>query len=119
MGLRAGFRFVEPTARREGRLRFIDFISSEPQNNEYRTAEFRRVVSLCSFFFYKIDRIHSFDIRYSLFVIRYFIFQVSFLIRRAVFWLAAGLNPVPAYGPCQNSQPLPRLSSPLIIARPR
>ncbi|CAB1079914.1 hypothetical protein D1AOALGA4SA_7613 [Olavius algarvensis Delta 1 endosymbiont] len=36
--------------------------------------------------FFKIDRIHYFDIRYSLFVIRYSLFQSFFsLIRLAVF----------------------------------
>jgi hypothetical protein len=44
--------------------------NSEPQNIEYRTAEFRRMVSL-----------RSFDIRYSLFDIRFF--RVSFSIRPA------------------------------------
>jgi hypothetical protein len=64
--------------------------NSEPQNIEYRTAEFRRMVSLRSVFFYKIDRstqklttgrMPSFDIRYSLFDIRFF--RVSFSIRPA------------------------------------
>ncbi|CAB1059337.1 hypothetical protein D1BOALGB6SA_4099 [Olavius sp. associated proteobacterium Delta 1] len=45
---------------------------SEPQNIEYRTTEFRRKVSLCSVFFCKIDRMHSFDIRHSVFDIRFF-----------------------------------------------
>jgi len=54
-------------------------LNSEPQNNEYRTAEFRRMVSLRSVFF-KIDGIHSFDIRHSLFNIRYSLFRVSFSI---------------------------------------
>ena len=53
-------------------------LNSEPQNIEYRTAEFQRVVSLCSFFFYKTDRIHSFDIRHSLFDIRYSPFESFF-----------------------------------------
>jgi hypothetical protein len=51
-------------------------------NIEYRTAEYRRVESLCSVFlinllslFNKIDRIPYFDIRYSLFDIRYSLFQ--------------------------------------------
>jgi hypothetical protein len=67
-------------------LRFIYFKTSEPQNNEYRTAacnelsrvEFRRLVSLARRVrrvllssFNKIDRIQSFDIRYSLIDIRY------------------------------------------------
>ena len=42
---------------------------SEPQNIEYRTAECRSVESLRSVFF-KIDRIHYFDIRHSLFDVR-------------------------------------------------
>ena len=63
-------------------------LNSEPQNIEYRTAEYRREDSLCSVFF-KIDRstqklttgrIHYFDIRF---------FRVSFSIRSAVF-LAGG-----------------------------
>ena len=48
------------------------------------------MVSLRSIFF-KIDRIHHFDIRYSLFDIRFF--RVSFSIRPAFFWPAAGLSP--------------------------
>jgi hypothetical protein len=63
--------------------------NSEPQNNEYRTAEFRRMVSLRSVFFIKIDRIPSFDIHYSIFVIRFFL-KVSYSIRPAVV-LAGGL----------------------------
>jgi hypothetical protein len=55
-------------------------LNSELQNIEYRTAECRRVESLCSVFF-KIDRIHPFDIRYSLFDIRFF--RVSFSIKLA------------------------------------
>jgi hypothetical protein len=65
--------------------------SSAVSNIEYRTAacdelsrvECRRVESLCSVFF-KIDRIHSFVIRHSLFDIRFF--RVSFPIRLAVFF---------------------------------
>jgi hypothetical protein len=53
---------------------------------EQRTAECRRVESLCSVFF-KIDRIHYFDIRHSTFDIRFF--RVSFSIKLAVF-LASG-----------------------------
>ena len=34
------------------------WFNGELQNNEYRTAEFRRVVSLCSVF-YGIDRMHK------------------------------------------------------------
>jgi len=51
-------------------------VYSEPQNIEYRTAEYRRVVSLRSVFFIKkIEYITSiFDIRYSLFDIRFFRF---------------------------------------------
>ena len=43
-------------------------LNSEPQNIEYRTAECRRVESLCSVFF-KIDRIHysMFDVGRSMF----------------------------------------------------
>ncbi|CAB1059770.1 hypothetical protein D1BOALGB6SA_4535 [Olavius sp. associated proteobacterium Delta 1] len=48
-------------------------LNSEPQNFEYRTAEFRRVESLRSVFLI-IGRIHSFDIRYSLFNIRFLYF---------------------------------------------
>jgi hypothetical protein len=76
-------------------LRFVYFLTSEPQNIEYRTAacdepfgpeltaegfsrvECRRVESLCSVFF-KIDRIHYFDIRHPLFDIRYSLFQRFF-----------------------------------------
>ncbi|CAB1083697.1 hypothetical protein D1AOALGA4SA_11239 [Olavius algarvensis Delta 1 endosymbiont] len=43
---------------------------------------------------FKIDRIHSFDIRHSLFNIRYSLFQ-SFFIRfnRPLAWPAAALTP--------------------------
>jgi hypothetical protein len=61
--------------------------NSEPQNNEYRTAEFRRMVSLRSVFFIKkIEYLPStFDIRHSLFDIRYSLFlKVSYSIRPAV-----------------------------------
>ena len=51
--------------------------NSEPQNIEYRTAECRRMESLCSVFF-KIDRIHYFEIRHSTFIIRYSLFQSFF-----------------------------------------
>ena len=45
-------------------------ISNPPQADcKYRTAECRRVESLCSVFF-KIGRIHSFEIRHSVFEIR-------------------------------------------------
>ena len=47
--------------------------NSEPQNIEYPTAEYRRIVSLCSFFFIKmIEYIPStFDIHDSIFDIRF------------------------------------------------
>jgi len=51
--------------------------NSEPQNIESRTAECRRVESLCSVFL-KIDRIPYFDIRYSLFDIHYSLFESFF-----------------------------------------
>jgi hypothetical protein len=56
--------------------------SSAVSNIEYRTAECRRMESLCSIFF-KIDRIHYFDIRHSLFDILFF--KVSFSIKLAAF----------------------------------
>jgi hypothetical protein len=66
--------------------------NSEPQNNEYRTAEFRRVISLRSVFFIKkIEYLPStFDIHYSIFIIRFFL---KFLIPsdRPLFWPAAAL----------------------------
>jgi hypothetical protein len=65
-----GFLIINLAALATGR-------NSEPQNIEYRTAEFRRMESLCSGFF-KIDRIHYFDIRHSLFDIRYSLFQSFF-----------------------------------------
>ncbi|CAB1080592.1 hypothetical protein D1AOALGA4SA_8272 [Olavius algarvensis Delta 1 endosymbiont] len=67
-------------------------VKSEPQNIEYRTAECRRVESLRSAFF-KIDRIHYFDIRHSLFDIRYSLLK-SFFHRpdRPLFSPAAVLN---------------------------
>jgi hypothetical protein len=42
--------------------------------------------------FFKIDRIHYFDIRHSLFDIRYSLFRVSFLIRLAVFLASGGAH---------------------------
>ena len=61
--------------------------TAEPQNVEYRTAECRRMESLCSVFF-KIDRstkssrqaefiTSTFDIHYSTFDIRFF--RISFI----------------------------------------
>jgi hypothetical protein len=88
-------------------------LNSEPQNVECRTAECRSVVSLCSVLlikriprssaagsFIKMDRstqrlstgrIHSFDIRYSLFIL-YVIRQSQslFSIRLAVFQASGG-----------------------------
>jgi hypothetical protein len=64
------FLMIKPAALAAGR-------NSEPQNFEYRTAEFRRVESLYSVFF-KIDRIYYFDIRHSLFDIRYSLLQSFF-----------------------------------------
>jgi hypothetical protein len=55
--------------------------------------------SLCSDFF-KIDRIHYFDIRHFLFDIRFS--RVSFSIRPAIFLPAAGLNAGPP--PAENLQ---------------
>jgi hypothetical protein len=63
------------------------------QNIEYRTAEFRRVVSRCSVFFYKQDRIPPFDIRYALFDIRYSLFKVSFFDQTERSRLTALLTP--------------------------
>jgi hypothetical protein len=62
--------------------------NSEPQNIEYRTAQFRSEDSLRSVFF-KIDRIHHFDIRYSVFDIRYSIFAFSQFLLRSDWTLAA------------------------------
>ena len=62
--------------------------NSEPQNSEYRTAEFRRMVSLRSVFFKQTEFIPSiFDIHYSIFDILFF--RISFSIRLAAF-LASG-----------------------------
>ena len=48
-------------------------------NVEYRTAEYRRKVSLRSFFIIKIDRIHSFDIRNSTFdILRFCFIKVTY-----------------------------------------
>ena len=59
-------------------------LNSEPQNNEYRITNFE-VWNRFAQSFYKIDRIHSFDIRYSLFI--------KFLSRLdwPLFWPAATL----------------------------
>ena len=54
-------------------------LNSEPQNRRISNIECRRVESLCSVFF-KIGRIHYFDIRHSLFDIRYSLFQSFFSI---------------------------------------
>ncbi len=54
-------------------------VKSEPQNRRISNIECRRVGSLRSVIFYKIDRIPYFDIRYSLFDIRFF--RVSSMIR--------------------------------------
>ena len=61
----------------------IDQVKSKPQN-----IECRRVGSLLSVIFYKIDRIPYFDIRYSLFDILFS--RVSFPIRLAVFLASGG-----------------------------
>jgi hypothetical protein len=42
--------------------------------------------------FFRIDRIHYFDIRHSLFDIRYSLFRVSFPIRLAVFLVRGGAH---------------------------
>ena len=59
-----GFSYTPCMKLLEAVQRIAESVKSEPQNIEYRTAEFRRVVSLRSIFL-KIDRIHHFDIRYS------------------------------------------------------
>jgi len=61
--------------------------TAEPKNIEYRMSK-GGIAALG--LFYKIDRIPSFDIRYSVFDIRFF--RVSFSIKLAVFLPAAGLN---------------------------
>ena len=75
-------------------------VKSEPQNRRISNIECRRVGSLRSVIFYKIDRIPYFDIRYSLFDIRYSLFQSFFFDQTGHFWPAAGLNP------CEVSKPL-------------
>jgi hypothetical protein len=55
-----------------------------------QTAESRTMVSLCSFFFYRMDRIHSFEIRHSVFDIRFF--KVSFSIKLTAFWASGGAD---------------------------
>ena len=65
------------------KLRKVKKRTAEPQN-----IECRRVGSLRSVIFYKIDRIPYFDIRYSLFDILFFI--VSFTIRPAAFQASGG-----------------------------
>jgi hypothetical protein len=65
-------------------------VKSEPQNRRISNNECRRVGSLRSVIFHKIDRIPYFDIRHSTFDIHYSIFDipfsgVSFLIRLAAF----------------------------------
>jgi hypothetical protein len=59
--------------------------TAEPQNIEYRMSKCG-IASLSHF--YKIDRIHYFDIRHSLFDIRFF--RVSFSIRLAAFQASGG-----------------------------
>jgi hypothetical protein len=60
--------------------------TAEPQNIEYRMSK-GRIASLNHF--YKIDRIHYFDIRHMSagggFIIRYSLFQSFFSIRLAAF----------------------------------
>jgi len=63
-------------------------VKSEPQNRRISNIECRRVGSLRSVIFYKIDRIPYFDIRYSLFDILFF--RVSFPIRLAVLLARGG-----------------------------
>jgi hypothetical protein len=55
--------------------------TAEPQNIEYRMS--KGGFAPLSHFFYKIDRIHSFDIHYSIFDIRFF--KVSFLDQTGLF----------------------------------
>jgi len=49
--------------------------TAEPQNIEYANVE--GWIRFAQSFFYEIDRIHSFDIRHSLFDIRYSLLKVS------------------------------------------
>jgi len=67
--------------------------NSEPQNIEYRTAEFRRVVSLRSVFFIKtIEYLPSiFDIHYSIFVFWNFFYRSNWPFRGR--WLGWHLKP--------------------------
>jgi hypothetical protein len=50
-------------------------VKSEPQNIEQEISNDEVWNRCAQSFFYKIDRIHYFDIRYSLFDIRYSLFQ--------------------------------------------
>ena len=63
---------------------------SEPQNIECRMSNVEGWFRFAQSFFYKIDRIHSFDIRHSLFDIRFF--KVSFSIRLAAFQASGGAD---------------------------
>jgi len=73
-------------------LRFIYFKTSESLNFEghIRSCSAGACAACCSVFF-KIDRIHYFEIRHSLFDIRFF--RVSFSIRLAAFRPEATLTP--------------------------
>jgi hypothetical protein len=66
---------------------------SEPQNIEFRTAECRSVVSLCSVLLIKKTEYltSTFDIHYSIFDIRFF--RVSSTIRLAAFQAGGGAEP--------------------------
>jgi hypothetical protein len=52
--------------------------TAEPQNIEYRISNVEGRFRFAQSFFYKIDRIRSFDIHYSIFDIRYSLFQSFF-----------------------------------------
>jgi hypothetical protein len=76
----------------------LEYFKSEPQNRRISNNEFRREVSLRSIIFFKnrpfserltTGRIHSFDIRHSVFDVRYSLFQ-SFLVNQADRYAASG-----------------------------
>jgi len=57
-------------------------IKSEPQNRRISNIEFRRVVALRAIVFLRIDKIHSFDIHYSIFAFSKFLLRSSWPLFR-------------------------------------
>jgi hypothetical protein len=70
-------------------------IKANRRTAEYRISNVEGWIRFAQSFFYKIDRIHYFDIRYSLFDIRYSLFQSFFFDLTGRSRPAAALNPEP------------------------